>query len=285
MIDAATAIARFAVHLDLLLLFGLAAYPLYGDSAVRRPKALALLAIVGLAASLFAFADMAAAMAGLTLATLDREIVATIAFDTDPGRAFLVRMAALAMAVPLARRSWTVAALAAIALTSLAWSGHAAMNEGTAGIVHRGADIVHLLAAGAWIGALGILLARTLDRSTGIERLHAALSRFGVAGSVLVASIVLTGIVNLWLIVGPDQIARLPATLYGQLLALKLAAFAAMLALAANNRWRLTPRLCQSPETSDHAVRGLRFSILCELACAIGIIALVAFLGTLSPTD
>lgn len=283
MIDAATAIARFAVHLDLLLLFGLAAYPLLGDGAAPRPQWLAALAAIGLATNLFAFAVMAAAMAGLTLATLDRETVTMIAFDTDPGRAFLVRMAALALAVPLVRRTWTVAALAAIALASLAWSGHAAMNEGTAGIVHRGADIVHLLAAGAWIGALGILLAMTIDRSTAIDRLHAALSHFGVTGSVLVASVVLTGIVNLWLIVGPDDIARLPATLYGQLLALKLAAFVAMLALAANNRWRLTPRLRQSPETDGGTMRGLRASIACELACAIGIVALVASLGTLSP--
>lgn len=282
MIDAAAAIARFTVHLDLLLLFGLAAAPVRTGAAARRPAWLIGLTLAGLAAGLFAFAAMAAGMTGSTLATLDRDTLAMVALETDPGRAFLVRMAALVLVVPAAGRRIAAATLAAIALASLAWSGHAAMHEGLAGIVHRTADIVHLLAAGAWIGALALLLAMLADRSVATQRLHDALSHFGTTGSLLVGSIVMTGLANLWFIVGTDALLRLPDTVYGRLLALKLAAFVMMLALAANNRWRLTPRL---GEDATRTRRRLRASIACETACAVAIVALVAILGNLSPLD
>lgn len=285
MIDAASAITRFVVHLDLLLLFGLAAYPLHGDGAARRPGWLTVLAVAGLAASLFGFAAMAAGMAGATLATLDRETVTMIALETDPGRAFLVRAAALALVVPFAWRPGIASIFAGAALASLAWSGHAAMHEGLAGIVHRTADIVHLLAAGAWIGALVLLLAMIVDRSTATVRLHDALSRFGTAGSILVGSILLTGLANLWFVVSTDALARLPDTIYGRLLALKLLAFLAMLALAANNRWRLTPRLHGDAVDTAPARHALRTSIGCEAAFAAVIVTLVAILGNLSPLD
>ncbi|MBY8822464.1 copper homeostasis membrane protein CopD [Sphingomonas colocasiae] len=285
MIDAAAAITRFAVHLDLLLLFGLAVYPLHGDGAARRPGWLIALAVAGLAASLFAFASMAAGMTGATLATLDRETVTMIALETDPGRAFLVRIGALALVVPFTWRPGIAGIFAGTALASLAWSGHAAMHEGLAGMAHRTADIVHLLAAGAWMGALALLLAMIASRTTATARLHDALSRFGTAGSILVGSILLTGLANLWFIVGTDALARLPDTLYGRLLALKLLAFLAMLALAANNRWRLTPLLRGDAVDAAPARRALRTSIGCETACAVAIVALVAILGNLSPLD
>lgn len=282
MIDAAAAVLRFAAHLDLLLLFGLAAYPLHARGAAHRPGWLVALSLGGLAASLLAFAAMAAAMTGLTIATLDRDMLAMIAFETDPGRAFLGRTAALALAAAFARRPGAAASCAAIALASLAWSGHAAMHEGIAGTAHRIADIVHLLAAGAWTGALVILLAMTMDPSIETGRLHDALSRFGFVGSVLVGSIVLTGLANLWLVVGADGLIRLPDTSYGRLLGLKLTAFVAMLALAAGNRWRLTPRL-RDAAREGRARIALRASIACETACAVGIVAAVAILGALSP--
>ena len=58
---------------------------------------------------------------------------------------------------------------AAVALASLAWSGHGAASEGFRGTVHLVADIVHLLAAGVWVGplfALGLLLFRCASSMT-----------------------------------------------------------------------------------------------------------------------
>ena len=117
--------------------------------------------------------------------------------------------------------------------------------------------------------------------------LHAliALANFGAAGSVIVALIVLSGIINGWMIVGIANLPFLPFTLYGQLLIAKLLLFGAMLAHAAVNRWRLTPRLADVRAAGDAygVVRVLRISIFSEFAIALLVIALVSWLGTLEP--
>ena len=47
--------------------------------------------------------------------------------------------------------------LSATALASLSWNGHAAAGDGFGGTMRLVAGIVHLLAAGAWVGAkLGV---------------------------------------------------------------------------------------------------------------------------------
>ena len=48
---------------------------------------------------------------------------------------------------------------AGLALSALAWTGHGAAGEGAIGWAHLLADILHLIAAGAWVGALiGLML-------------------------------------------------------------------------------------------------------------------------------
>jgi len=54
-----------------------------------------------------------------------------------------------------------------------------------------------------------------------------------------------------------------------------------MLALAALNRWRLTPALERG--TPQQATRHLRLSLTVETIAALAIIGLVAWLGTLDP--
>ena len=39
-------------------------------------------------------------------------------------------------------------------LASLAWAGHGAATPGAAGDLHLAADVLHLLAAGLWLGTL-----------------------------------------------------------------------------------------------------------------------------------
>jgi putative copper resistance protein D len=75
------------------------------------------------------------------------------------------------------------------------------------------------------------------------------------------------------------------SSLYGQLLFAKLALFAAMLGLAALNRFRLTPRFEASIAAADHrgALGALRASLRVETTCIVAILALVAWLGTLEP--
>lgn len=295
MTEGAAIALRFALYLDLLLLFGLAAYPLYAASpSPTRRSGLAALAALGIVLSIAGFGLMTAQMAGVAFSEIDRETLRFVMLDTTPGSAFLVRTAALTAATALALASmrrgpgWLIAGAAASALATLAWTGHAAVTEGAAGALHRLSDIIHLLAAGAWIGALAMLLKALVSagaRDDMIVDLQRALVKFGIAGSVMVALVAASGLVNGWMIVGPAGLPLLPGTLYGQLLIAKLALFAAMLLFAAVNRWRLTPRLVAARASGDAqmAVRALRTSIALEAAAAVLIIALVAWLGTLAP--
>lgn len=294
-----TAVAlRFAIYLDLMLLFGLAAYDLYAVRLTRfagRPVILATLATLGIALTVAGFLVTTAAMVGLSISELDQETLQMVLLEMPLGTAAIVRtlalvtaaLAAIAVARSLSAR-WIVVVLSAIAISTLAWSGHGAMNEGTTGTVHLAADIIHLLAAAAWLGALVMLLtiifSPLADREA-IGAARAALDGFAVAGSMVVALVLVSGVINAWVIVGPANLALLPTSLYGQLLIAKLLLFLAMLGLAAANRWRLTPRLDADLDADElpSAARALRTSISFEAGAAILIVALVAWLGTLAP--
>jgi putative copper resistance protein D len=170
-----------------------------------------------------------------------------------------------------------VAGAGAVAAASLAWMGHAAASESTAHLV---ADAIHALAAAAWIGALVALVALAGERSSASRAaLHRALLRFSAVGPALVAAIVLSGRANAWVLVGPDNFAALPATPYGRALLVKLALFAAMLALAGANRFRLTARAAQ-PGAS---LAPLRRSLALETSAGLAVMATVAWLGTQVP--
>ena len=286
---------RFGVYADLLLLFGLAAYPLYAATPSRplggRPM-IAGLAGLGVLLSALSFLQMVASMSGATIADIDRGTFDFVLFETPPGRAFLWRTAALA-GYPVAGTISVALIVATVlgagaALGTLAWTGHAAVTEGAAGTIHRLADGLHLLAAGAWLGALAVLvtlLFARIEDDQSVAAARSALAGFAVAGSIIVAVIVATGLINVWMIiVGVEGALRLSTTLYGQLLGVKLVLFAAMLGLAAANRWRLTPRLASGDASRDSGgVRALRISIGLETSAAVLILALVAWLGTLSP--
>ncbi len=78
------------------------------------------------------------------------------------------------------------------------------------------------------------------------------------------------------------------ATAYGQLLLVKIALFAALVALATVNREVLTPRLSATPRgakqrASELALRGLRRNSLIEAGLGLGVLSIVAVLGTMVP--
>jgi putative copper resistance protein D len=215
------------------------------------------------------------------------------------GPSSLVRIAAALAALALLARTrpgpgvWGLCALlGAVACASLAWMGHGAATAGPGRLLHLAGDIVHALAAALWIGALAafLMLARpSRPQSPDADRaLHAALQGFSGVGSGIVALIVATGLVNGWFLVGPERLGGLLTTPYGRLLSLKLGLFAAMLGLAAANRFRLTPALAASlddPARAAAAVARLRASLALETAAAVGVLALVAWLGTLAPVS
>jgi len=96
----------------------------------------------------------------------------------------------------------------------------------------------------------------------------------------------LTGLANAIFIMG-FHMPRLSAGGYAEVLLVKVAMFATMLAVAGINRFRLVPRVAAveagQSDTAD-AVRALRRSLLIEALLAIMVLALVSLLGTLDPT-
>jgi putative copper resistance protein D len=176
---------------------------------------------------------------------------------------------------------WLTCFLAALLMGTLAWSGHAGGTPGWAGVIHRGSDFLHLVAAAAWWGGLLplALILSTGRRSADLRLAKVAQSatlRFSTLGLVAVVTILVTGVVNTWLLVG--DVGALMGTQYGRLLSVKVGLFAMMVGLAAVNRLRLAPRL---PDAN--ASRSLQRNALIEFALGLIIIAIVGALGTLSP--
>jgi copper resistance protein D len=217
---------------------------------------------------------------------------------TSMGTAWQLRMAALTAALILSPfLHWRpgialpgIVLATAVALATLAWTGHGAASEGVAGWTHLASDIIHLIASAAWLGALVALIVLIFKpaRKMSAEHLslsHDALAGFSTVGTILVALILLSGLINGWMLVGPSHLGAMFTTLYGRLLLAKLLLFAAMLGLAASNRFRLTPALERTLRGSDHgaAVAALRKSLALETGAAVLILGLVAWLGTLEP--
>lgn len=177
------------------------------------------------------------------------------------------------------------AVLAALFLAALACAGHAAGSAGADRIAHVGADGLHLLAAGGWLGAL-LPLAALLRASSGeTPRLDAAARaarRFSALGMACVGTLALTGIVNACYAM--PQVSALFTSDYGRVLLAKLALFAAILAIAAVNRARLTPRLV-APDRSNarKALRALGRNALAEVALGFAIVGIVGVLGITMP--
>jgi putative copper resistance protein D len=290
---------RFALYVTLLPLFGLALFGLNVpaadslgmDASLRRW--LAWGAIAALALSMLSIAVMTATMMGVGVGDIGVSDVGGILTSMSAGMAWVVRIAALVtVLVAVGIRSPTamhVIAVAgsALALASLAWTGHGAMDSGSRGVVHASADVVHLLAAGAWLGGL-LALALSLWPSTpraDHDLTHRSFARFAATGTIAVALLILTGLVNSWLLIGIDRLPALWTSLYGRLLLIKLALFVVMLGLAASNRFHLTPALQGGigDGRATLAICSLRKSLAVETAAALGILGLVSWLGTLSP--
>jgi putative copper resistance protein D len=178
--------------------------------------------------------------------------------------------------------------LGVVASASFAWMGHGAATEGAAGLPHLAADIIHLLAAAVWIGALacfaGLAFDPRISSLAGQEALGRALHGFGGVGSALVAALLASGLVNSGFMIGPAGVAGLGGSLYGLLLIVKLALFMAMLGLAAANRFRHTPRLARAArQDRPAALAALKTSLALETGAAFLVLALVAWLGRLAP--
>lgn len=176
------------------------------------------------------------------------------------------------------------AILAAVLVGALAWAGHGGATPGYAGIIHVSADVLHLVAAAAWLGGLAplILLLASLWGADVEERAMIAgaiCRRFSNLGIFAVVALLISGLTNAWFLVGDSQ--GLTATSYGRLLSLKLLLFFGMVCLAAANRQYLMPRLA-SGEPGGAVARIARNAAL-ELLLGLVVVVVVAVLGITPP--
>jgi putative copper export protein/mono/diheme cytochrome c family protein len=245
----------------------------------------------------------AAEMSGRNLDALDSQTVETVLRRTRFGHVLLIRLAlatVLALWLSLAIRpdrrparqaiisTATAGAIAAADMAAAAWSGHAAAS---AGVLHLFADAAHLIAAGIWLGGLVALVgflswARRGNGGGGPDQTAVATRRFSQLGLMVVGTLLGTGLVNSWFLVG--TIPALVGTDYGMLLLCKLGLFLLMVALATFNRFWLTPRLCSGALGTTRmncaaAARWLRRSAVLEAVLGFAVVAIVGGLGLVPP--
>jgi len=287
----ALALCRFAHFLAAMLAFGMSAYLwLYAPERLRLAlssvvRRLALIAsLVALITAVAWLALESASMADDWSAAIDPEAIGAVLTDTAFGHAWaahLILAAALVAVVifePSAR--WVATAVASAALlASLGLVGHAAVQTGAEGILHRVNHAVHLLTAGAWIGGLvpfAMCLSAYRRDDLRKDAVRAMMS-FSFWGQFIVAAIVLSGAVNIALTSGRAPIP--PTTPYRALLVAKIIIVGIMIALAIVNRYVLAPRL----KSSATALAALRLTSAAEVALGCVVIALVSVFALLDP--
>jgi putative copper resistance protein D len=269
---------RAVTFAAMFLMFGASLALVYAPAGLRREAPLLMYrsaAAAAFTASALWLLVRAGAISGQSVpGVLEDGAMSVVVRETVFGRASAARLALIAFAciVPKGPRAdWLHATLAGAATASIAWNGHAVA---TPGYLHLGADVVHLLAAGAWVGGL-IPLAWMLSRAQAADAVVLT-RRFSRLGFACVLALLVTGDVNAWFLVG--SFGALLHTPYGNLLLLKVALFASMLVLAGVNHFRFTPRL---PNPS--AVRSIVTNAGIEALLGLGAIAIVAALGVMVP--
>jgi copper resistance protein D len=287
----ALALCRFAHFMAAMLTFGMSAYLwLYAPERLRLAlspaiRRFALIAsIVALITAIAWLALESASMADDWSAAIDPGAIGAVLTDTAFGHAWaahLILAAALVLVVIFEPRAqWVATAVAAAALlASLGLVGHAAMQTGAEGVLHRMNHAVHLLTVGAWIGGLvpfAMCLSAYRRDDLRKDAVRAMMS-FSFSGQFIVAAIVLTGVGNIALTSGRAPIP--PTTPYRALLVAKIIIVGIMIALAIVNRFVLAPRL----KANATAVAALRLTSAAEVALGCVVVALVSVFALLDP--
>jgi putative copper resistance protein D len=304
MVEVGLILARLLHYAATTTLAGLSLFPLYAYAGAEpedlgrwRRRLLLWTAVAALLSGLLWFVFSAANMSGSLGDLTDPEVVWTVARNTGFGIIWSVRMLLVVIIVGVTavslfstatiRHDLIMSFLTAALLASLAGTGHTQIEEGWAIVVHVASDVAHLLAAGAWLGGL-VPLAFILRRSALMVEpisMDRILLRFSGMGYVAVATLIGSGLINSWFLVG--SIPGLLNTLYGQILLGKLALFAGMLALAVANRFWLVPSMSNiRTDAADGSAAWsarLRKHVLGEQFLGWAVLLAVSILGTMQP--
>ncbi|WP_431222070.1 copper homeostasis membrane protein CopD [Serratia sp. L9] len=189
-------------------------------------------------------------------------------------------LALLALYLPAPKRVQALALCSLLLLVNMAFIGHAVMQEGILGILHRANHALHLLAAGYWFGSLLPLLVclRYLPQSQYRRDAVTTLIRFSRWGHGAVALVILTGIANSLIILG-----HWPLDIdsdYQRLLLFKIALVALMVVVALVNRYAIVPAMRTTPTLAQ---RGLTIACWLEVALGSAALLLVSLFATYAP--
>jgi len=185
-------------------------------------------------------------------------------------------LAASAAAWAARRRPRAALGLSAVALLLQAGHGHALSMEGGPSLLLL-AGLLHLLAAGAWVGGLWPLLIVVRDMPPRVGALAARW--FSPLGKACVVGMVLSSAVQFAGLVG--GVPGLAGTPYGWVAGAKLGLLGVLFAFAVANRYRLAPALMR--DAPEAARRTLLRAIAVQTGFGVLTVLAAGILSSLPP--
>ena len=272
LLRAAQAAALLSLFGTLVFMLGVAPGETQQPALHRRLLRIARVSAAGaLAGGLAWLVAESGALAGTTSIAGALQAFPLVASQTQFGRWLLLRLLLLMALLSLARgrRPFAAALLSAAALAIEAMIGHA----GAIGGALIPSEVLHLLAAGAWLG--GLLPLFVSIRALPPHEAAATCRAFTPVGLSAVLVLAGTAVVQVTELVG--GIPGLFGTQYGLVALTKLGVFVALLIFAALNRFVLTERV-------EHASRRMMLgSIAMEAILGLLVVIAAGFLASLTP--
>jgi putative copper export protein len=231
-------------------------------------------AVAALVLVLVQFSLEAARMAGSFAGIFDAELQ-LFALSTPSASVLALRVIGLLLVLVGIKRSLTTAVLVGLTgvllvAASFALTGHTASHVGRWLLAPL--LVVHVLIVSFWFGSLRPLL--HIVEGEPARRAAELAARFSRIAGILVPIILIAGLVIAVRLLSGVQSLR---TAYGSILVAKVLAFAALMALAAFNRWRWAPALA----SGDHrARRSFRAAVMTEWTIIVLVLLSTAFLTT-----
>jgi copper transport protein len=264
-------LSRIGLYLGLFFGVGGVFFHAWTAELRTRSKPVAAALTLGLVSAVVSLGCQGLDLLGLPIRDVLTPAPWQAAIATTLGPSLILAAAAmgfgcLALRFPSAKAKRTLSALALAGVgLSLAASGHA--STAPPQWLTRPAVFLHAIGLAWWIGALLPLTALALSPA---QPLLPVLHRFSRAAVPVVGVVALTGL--LLAFIQLESVSALTSTRYGWILCIKLALVVVLLALAALNRFRLTPALRSGSQNTRPLVRSIGF----ECVVVVGILALVA---------
>ena len=204
--------------------------------------------------------------------------VPAVLFSTRFGQALALQAVTIAGALASAAAwrwpSRLAVALAGTAVLLEAGHSHAFAMAHVPLLVSQ---MLHLTAAGAWLGGLLPLL--IVVRKAPLDLAQQAARRFSTLGTISVAVLTATALFQGTLLSG--GLAGLTGTRYGAVLMIKAVLFAVLVLIASINRFRLTPAMA-GPD-GETARGALTRSIILETFVGLCVVIAASWLSSLEP--